>query len=297
MPLSTEEQELLDFALGTLPPWFSDTDQRDHALEGGMAKQMGAAWDTITYWFDQTLIGEAVGPTGNDPDWLQQHAIDRGTRRQNGEDDTTLQLRLQKFPDALTRSLLLSVAQDLVDDAGVSGTVAMVELRRDRAYLTTRAPMTGTGGTFAGSGSARTFTPDTLPWPRPPFQDPTVAPPITSKLVISGAADAANDGTHVITGLDENAVTYTDASSGSGADATVTWRVDWYDADGNLLTAGAGRRDAYLSRGHRMGDTYPAIILILPFGSSAALGLAVTEAIRQRKAAGVRVYVERRLSP
>lgn len=297
MALSTEEQDLLDFAMGGLPSWFSDTDQRDLAIEGALAKQLGAAWDVITYWFSQTLIGEAVGATADDPDWLQQHAVDRGTRRQAAENDTTLQLRLQKFPDALTRALLISVAQQLVDDAAVSGTVAMVELRRDRAYLTARAPMSGTGGTFAVAGSVVTFTPTVLPWPRPPFQDPSIVRVLTSKLVISGAANASNNGTHVVTSLSGNGARYTDASAGAGADATVAWRVDWYDADGNLLTAGAGRRDAYLSRGFRCGDTYPAIVLILPFGSSAALGLAVTEAVRQRKAGGVRVYVERRMSP
>ncbi len=297
MPLSAEEEDLLDFALGTLPGWFSDEEQRDLAIEGGMAKQMGAAWDTITYWFDQTLIGEAVDATGDDPDWLQQHAMDRDTRRADGETDPVLRVRLQKFPDALTRATLISIAQDLVDAAGVSGDVAMVELRRDRAYLTTRAPMTGTGGTFAVAGTVVTFTPDELPWPRPPYQDPSIVQVLSSKLVISGAASAANDGTHDITGVVLDAAQYTDASAVAEADPTVTWRVDWYDSDGNLLTAGAGRADAYLSRGYRCGDTYPAIILILPFGSDAALGLAVAEAIRQRKAAGVRVYVERRLSP
>lgn len=295
--LSADEQDLLDFALGTLPWWFSEG--RDLEIEGAMAKMIGAAIVQQRYWMGQTLIGTAEGPGGGEPDWLQQHAIDRDTRRQDGETDDALRARLRQFPDALTRALLLSIAQQMVDDAGVVGDVAMVELRRDRAYLTTRAPMTGTGGTFNHAGATLvSFQPDELPWPRPPFQDPSIVQVLTSKLVISGAADAGNNGTRTITGLDSDAAVVAAGTANSASpDPTVTWRVDWYDADGNLLTAGAGRRDAYLSRGYRMGATYPTIILILPYDSDAALALAVAEAIRQRKAAGVRVIVERRQSP
>lgn len=295
MALTADEQELLDFALAALPPWFSDTEGRDFAIEGAYAKMMGAARAQTAYWFGQTLIGTATGATATTPDWLQLHAMDRGTRRQNGESDATLRSRLRSYPDALTVETILAAAQAVIDAAAVSGTVAMVELRRDRAFMGKNSPMTGTGGTFtAQTGTLHGFEP-TAGWDRPPFVG--LQPNITWKLVISGAGNAANDGTYTITDLDEDEAVYTNAAGVAGADPTVTWRVDRYDQDGNLLTAGTGRQDAYMSRGHRMGAQFSTILLILPFGTDAATALSVLEAVRQRKAAGVRVIVERRLNP
>jgi hypothetical protein len=297
MALTTDEQELLDFALSSLPPWFS-APERDFAIEGGMAKQAGAARAQNAYWFGQALISTATGPTADTPDWLGQHAKDRGTRRQAGESDEALRIRLRQYPDALTRPLLLAIAQGMIDDAGVSGTVAMLELRKDRAFFGVNEPMSGTGGTFVSvDANTAKFTPDVLPWPRPPFQGAALAPPVTYKLVISGASNAFNNGTHPVQAMVGDAAEYLVLSMGAGHDATVSWRVDRYDEDDNLLTEGSGRARAYLSRGFRMGAGYPTILLTLPYGTSAALAASVLEAMRQRKAAGVRVIVERRLTP
>lgn len=73
----------------------------------------------------------------------------------------------------------------------------------------------------------------------------------------------------------------------------------------------SGRKDAFLSRGYRATVPYPggtgadagklryphAFVVILPYGSSAALATAVAEFLRQRKASGFRASVERRLNP
>lgn len=318
MPLSGDEQNLLDFALGGLPGWFSDTEQRVLDVEGGMAKQMGAAWDVITYWFSQTLIGDAVGATGDDPDWLQQHAMDRDTRRANGELDEVLRPRLRKFPDALNRATLISIAQDMVDAAGVSGDVAMVELRRDRGYFGTWLAMSGTGGTFADLGGGLAgFTPDEGWGGRAPWLDYTQlsGEPFDFALTIDNAADSNNENPSQgiefkISAVVGDRVTYPNAGVVPGADPTCTWRIERYvygatDINDHILTAevdaspptGSPRCKSYYSRGYRFGDSYPTIILILPYGSDAALATAVAEAVRQRKAAGVRVYVERRQSP
>lgn len=295
MALTAEEQELLDFALAGMPPWFRDTEARDMALEGAYAKMMGAARAQTSYWFGQALIGTATGATATTPDWLQLHAIDRGTRRQDGESDAALRSRLRTYPDALTVATILAAAQAVIDAAGVAGTVYMLELRRDRAYMGKNGPQTGTGGTFtAQAGDLHSFQP-TAGWSRPPLVG--LQPNITWKLVISGAADGGNDGTFEVTELDEDRAVFTNAAGVAGADAGVTWRVDRYDQDGNLLTEGTGRQDAYLSRGHRMGAQFSSILLILPFGTTAAIAASVEEAVRQRKAAGVRVIVERRLNP
>jgi hypothetical protein len=305
MALTTDEQELLDFALASLPSWFSSP-ERDFAIEGGMAKQMGAARAQSAYWFAQTLIGGATGATSDTPDWLNQHAKDRGTRRQASESDAALRIRLRQYPDALTRELLLSIIQDMLTDAGVAGAPAMVELRRDRAHLTTNEPQSGTGVSFSPSlaypGKRRLaiYPPGTADnWAAPPlFGQGTVhLSEIVHKIVISGALSAGNDGTFVIEALEGNCAVITNAAYVGEPDPGASWRVDRYDRDGNLMTGGSGRADAYCDRGYRCGSTYPTILLILPYGTSAALAASVLETVRQRKAAGVRVIVERRQSP
>lgn len=296
MALTIDEQELLDWALASLPPWFSDAESRDFAIEGAMAKMAGAARAQTDYWFGQALITTATGATATTPDWLQLHAMDRGTRRQDGESDEALRSRLRTFADALTPPAILAAAQAVIDAAGVSGDVAMVELRRDRAYLVTNDPHDGVGGTFTNqAGTLHSFSP-TDGWARPPLVG--LQPDITWKVTLGNCTDNENDGTHEVTALSGELAVYTDADGiATGLDTIAEWRVDRYDRDDNLLTGGTGRADAYLSRGHRMGASYPTIVLILPYGTTAATAAAVLEATRQRKAAGVRVIVERRLNP
>jgi hypothetical protein len=77
----------------------------------------------LAFWLSQTLIGSAVGATTTEPDWLNQHALDRGTRRQSGESDSALRQRLRNTPESITRQSLIDAAQAIVDDEGVSVTV------------------------------------------------------------------------------------------------------------------------------------------------------------------------------
>lgn len=295
MALTSQEQELLDFALGSLPDWFRD-DRRQMEFLGGAAKIFGAARTQVEYWFRQALISQADGPVPGLPDWLQQHAIDRGSRRQSGESDAVLAERIRNVPDALNLDAIQDAIDAVLVAAGVVGTAALLELRKDRAFLVVNAPQTGTGGTFGTSGSAKTFTP-TAGFARPPYRSATISPVLVHKLVISGAAAGGNNGTFPVTGIVVNGAAYTNAGAVAGADAGVTWRIDRYDAAGNLLTAGAGRHDAYLTRGHRIGSQVATLVVILPFGTDEPTRLAVLEALRQKKAAGVRAIVERRENP
>lgn len=290
MALTADEQRYYDFAKAALPPWVPDPDE----FLMGAAKLFGGVHALITYLFGNALISSAVGATSSTPDWLNQHAADRGTRRILGEDDPTLRKRLRTFPDALTRAALLSVADAQLAAAGVSGSAAMVELPRDGAHSGTYSSDTGTGGTFTKVGSVVTFTPDTA-WAAPPFRDPSIVPVRSHKLVIAGAATPGNDGTYVITSLSGNGAVYTNAGGAAQVDPTVTWTVEHFDPEGNLRD---GFARAYSQRGYRSARLRPqAIVIILPYGTSAVVGASVAEAVRQRKAAGIVVKIERRQSP
>lgn len=291
MALTSDEQELLDFAAGALPNWVRSPDEFLTAA----AKLMGMPRATAVYLFGQTLITQATGATATTPDWLAQHARDRGTSRQAGETDPVLQERLRVIPDAVTRQAVLDAANAILAAAGVVGSAALLELPRDGAWLGHYTALTGTGGTFTQAGTVSTFTPLVLPWPAPPFQAATVAPVISWQLVISGAANAGNNGTRAVTGLSGNAAIVSNAGGVAGADATVTWKAQRLDVTGNV-TDGFAR--AYAGRGFRAASTRPfKLLLILPFGTSAGVQNSVTESIRTKKAAGFAVIVERRLNP
>lgn len=291
MALTADEQNFYDFAKASLPDWIPDGDE----FLMGAAKMFGSVKALIDYLFGQALIGSAVGATATTPDWLNQHARDRGTARVDGEDDPTLRDRLRKVSDALTRASILDAVNSILVAAGISDEAALVELPKHGAHSGTYASDTGTGGTFAVAGTVVTFTPDTA-WARPPYWAAALVPTRTTKLVISGAADASHDGTHAITGLSGDGAQYTDASPGAaGADPTVTWRVDTTDVEGNVRDEFAR---AYSQRGYRSARLVPLrIVIILPFGSTDAITASVTEALRQKKAAGVAVTVETRAIP
>lgn len=247
-----------------------------------------------------TLVGQGGGPSFTEgvpfantvePDWLQQHARDRGTARQLGETDAALRERLRNVPDAVTRPSLLTAAQAIVDAAGVVGTVALVELRRDKGFFRTAASDAGTDGTFTGVAPDLRFEP-LAGFAAPPFR--AIEEEVEHRIVFSGASLAGNDGTFTITGLAEDAAAYTNASGAAAVDTSLTWTVQKHDRDGNLLD---GFQDSFLSRGDRMGDDRAAIVVILPFGCTESTRQSVLEEIRQRKGAGVQVFVECRLNP
>lgn len=289
--LTTSENELLDFATGALPSWVRTPDE----VLASAAKSVAMARAQGEYLFSQALITQATGATSVSPDWLDQHARDRGTSRQAGELDPVLQTRLRVVPDAITRQALLDAANAILAAAGVAGSAAMLELPRDAAYLGSFTALTGTGGIFAQAGTVTRFTPTALPWPVPPFQAASVTPVLSWQLVISGAASSGNNGTRAITGLDGDAAIVTNASGVAGVDPTVTWSAQRLDVAGNVTD---GFHRTYLSRGYRLSQRRPfEIIVILPFGATEGVQNSVRESLRLKKAAGYKLTVERRLNP
>lgn len=292
MALTLEETKLFEFARDSLPPWIKTEDEFLKAA----AKMGGSVRAIEDYLFGQALIGTAVGPTsGVTPDWLGQHARDRGTTRAAGESDVELRARLKEFPDALTRAALLATANAILDAAGISDLAALLELPRDAARFGFFHFLFGTGGTFAQSGTVSRFTPAVLPWPVPPWQSASVFPGLTWELIIGGAANAGNNGTRTVTGLDGDAAIVTNAAGVAGVDPTVSWVAQRLDADGNLRD---GFSRSYLGRGYRMKNSRPMLlIVILPYPTSAATASSVLAALTLKKAAGIRLVVERRLVP
>lgn len=195
--LNDKELKLYEAAKASLPRWMFSDDANSQEVLAAFAKQLGKTWEQVDAWVDQIYITRAFGF------FLDQHAIDRGTRRRYQEPDVLLSQRIRTYEDAVTKPALQSTADALLAAAGL-GTAHIVELRMDKAFLGTQ-------------GAAE---------PHP------------------------------------------------------------------------GRGRTYLSRGYRMSTTGEnALVIILPYGTSDATAAAVAEAVRQKKAGGIIVYVERRLNP
>lgn len=128
MPWTANEQALYDHARFSLPRFlFQKADRADEVL-GAYVKVFDEARRQTAEW----LVTEAFIATASGI-WLDQHARDRGTVRQDGETDATLRARLRTLEDQVTPDTLESGA------AGIIGLdisdVYMVELRRDKAFM------------------------------------------------------------------------------------------------------------------------------------------------------------------
>lgn len=294
MALDADEQELFDLARKSMPAWYAD-DARANEHMAACAKVFGAARKQVAHWLQrETRLLLADGPTADEPDWMGQHAADRGTRRQAGESTAALGYRLRNVPDAVIRPALLEAAQAIMAANGDPGAPVMIELPRDKAYVGSYASLTGTGGSFAFlGGTAMAFTP-TVPFGVLPHNP--VFPSMPRDVVFSGAASAGNNGTFETTGVVGDAAEYANATGAAGADASVSWTLRKRGVKHPAVVLDGWNR-SYASRGYRAGSRLPTIIVILPYGTKDATVLGVREMLRQRRAAGVNYVVERREIP
>lgn len=287
MALTFDEQKFYDFAKAALPDWIPDPDEFLH----GAAKMFGGVKALIDYLFGNALIGGALGTTPTTPDWLNQHARDRGTARQDGETDEALRQRLRDAPDALTRIAILQAIDAVLEANGVSEDSALVELPRHGAHSGEYVSDAGVGGTFVQAGAVARFTPD-AGWARPPFWAPALVPGRTTRLVTTLGAWVNNQGTFSISALDGDAVVITNPTGVSAVDPAVAWEVQTMDAEGNVRD---GFTRSYSQRGYRSARLLPMrLVVILPYGTTAQIEASVREAMRTKKAAGIAVTIERR---
>lgn len=318
MALDSVEQELFDFAWGAMPRWYKARERASEEI-AMFAKVMGAVKKTLMYWFQQAYIQTATRATGSDPDWLELHAQDRGTHLADGESNAVSRLRISQIPEAVTWPEIRDAAQAIVDEAGVTGTVALVELPKDAAYLGELTQDTGTGGTFSslpGSATDKVFVP-TVPFKFRPYRATTVTAGIagwwhSARITIFDCAHPINDGAYPITGLvaaDDadgdptlTGVVFTgNTGAVDEADPTCSWYIDRLEYHGAVID---GTARAFVNRGFRIWRgsndvnrcANGGIVVILPYGCTESHRLSVREMLRQKMAAGFRVIVERRIT-
>lgn len=312
MSLDSVEQELYDFAWGAMPRWYKARERASEEI-AMFAKVMGAVKKTLIYWFEQAYIQTATRATGTDPDWLELHAQDRGTHLADGETNAISRKRISQIPGAVTWPELKAAAQAIVDEAGVTGTVGLVELPADAAYLGPLAQDSGTGGTFSalpGHATAKVFVP-TVPFKYRPFRNNTDIPGWWHAVYVmfSGCSSAGNDGgfwTTALVAADDadgeptlTGIVIENAGGVSEADATCSWSLGRTDYTGSIID---GTGQAFVNRGFRVWRgsndanrcANGGIVVILPYGCNESIRLAVREMLRQKMAAGFKAIVERR---
>ena len=208
MSLTGDEQDLLTLGVNTIPVCFrSLARQREECIMG--AKAAGAMKTAAQNLLKQAYISTADSDTA---DWLALLAEDYGARRQAGEPDAVFRVRIPTVPKGVSRADLLKAAQDTVIAAGVSGTVQMVELPRDMAFLGQWVQDNWTDGAFATEFE---FVPTTLP---------TVAFAIGQSFQITNATHSANNGTFTLTGAPTtNGAMYVNTSGVAEADSAAKW--------------------------------------------------------------------------
>jgi hypothetical protein len=141
--LTDDEQNLLTTGENAIPNWFVLEEDPEELLAQA-AVIIGNAKTQLDAWLAATYILKAGSF------WLDQHARDRGTRRQNSESDATLAQRLRVPTDQVTLPALKALINTAMTLAGVAGTCAIVEVRRHKAFVHTTG--VNPAGAFATGG-------------------------------------------------------------------------------------------------------------------------------------------------
>jgi hypothetical protein len=286
MALTPREQRLYDVAKASLPSWFFLDETNAQEQIRAAAKLMGQVWDQADFWVDQAFMLRAVDI------FVDQHAKDRGTRRQDGESTASLVKRLRNIEDSVTAPALLQHVKDILaaNSAPSSPVPQLIELRADKLYFGRRVHFTPVDGAHLNDGE--TFTVAT-----------TVFEFDNNGLVTGGhVAVPFSPGDDLLTVALSMWTTITGQGYECGIDSDDTLYVD------GAVTYGETVVDAgfvaqveslgYLNCGYRLGkNAEPRIIVVLPYGTPDAAAQAVVEAMRLYKAGGVNVTVETRLVP
>lgn len=293
MPLSSEEQALFDHMRNMVPRWLTEGPNSKKEWLYAFAHILEAARLQGQLWIDLTYLDLAVGIE------LDQHAIDRGTSRQNGESDAALRERLRSISDAITDPALTAGVDQILDGTG--------QLADFRVQAYTKSGWTSELETYftVSAGGPQT------------------------QLTFQTVNDGTNPATLVQTGnaavLHYSAGVTTRAQAETLINASTIFRVKTSTASSaSTLTANdvfgpkrfylsrivglrrdrgfmhvSGSSTAFLSRGYRMTNhgRPMSYIIILPFGTTAATALSVGEYLRKNGPAGFLYIVERRLNP
>ncbi len=290
--LTALEQALFNIAKGSLPSYLFQEDASAQEVLAAFAKQFAVLSADLSLLEQDTFITVARTEA------LSQHAKDRGTRRQEGESNEALSLRLRFLrDDTLTVAAIVARVLAILESDGVTipaGYPGLIELRRDRLFWSRGDGVQITAVAAASIIDGETFTIDGRVFEFNKVGSVTsgnVEVDITAATTddeVAAAIELALEGEYPGLAFSVNEFAAVRRAPGAISETV---------ANGGFAIR---RVNSYWSRGYRFTDTgrrATVVVIMLPFGTTAATQQSVAEAVRQIKAGGVKVIVERRLSP
>lgn len=142
----TSAEELYQIARASLPGWFFGPKEVAQLLAA--SELLADIFDHVKARVAGTYILEATS------EWLEQHAKDRGTRRQASETDVALAERLRFAEDAVTPDSLVVAANRILTAAGITTSAAISELRQSSRLFMSRSRGLARGWRMGLSGPA-----------------------------------------------------------------------------------------------------------------------------------------------
>lgn len=299
--LSPAEQEIFDVAKESIPRFFFQKQGAPQEIFAAAAKAFGLARSQIDAWLSETLIGQADGF------WLDQHAIDRGTRRQANETDPPLASRIRSVEDAVTLPALEAASTTVLSAAaGADVGADIVELRAHKGFFANlRMKIQAIDPALLADGEAfsirdgvttRVFEFDKNGSIVGGHVSVNISASTTVAHVVAALVTAINGLGNLLAVVNPFDATQVVVFS-STPNVSVTLVSETVINPAFLISE--GKNAAFASRGYRFGSLPPrnALIVILPYGTSAGAAQAVGDMLRQKKGGGIIVHVETRRIP
>ncbi len=279
--LSSDENDLFDIAKGAIPSVMFQ-DEMSQELIAAFAKIFGASRVQMDAWLAETYILDADGF------WLDQLALDRNYRRQVGESDAALAQRIRTFADCVTPAALLALVNAALAAQSL-GTGYLVEVRRDKAYVSTGyVRITLPAKALLADGDH--FTLDSNAYE---FDTNGAVSGGRTAIDISAAVTASDVAQATLAAITAHYPTSGVPQLGTCADVIVEGVTTWTEVVTETTFTINSEHFAYLSRGYRIGkNRVPRIIVILPYGTDSGTSMGILDILQRNKAGGVAVSVE-----
>jgi hypothetical protein len=119
MAFSADEQTLYDWLRSSLPSWMFQDDAASEEIWGAIVKALHPVRAQVDSWRAALEILQAEGA------WLNQHARDRGTFRQEDETNEALRSRLRTVEDAITLPALKLAINRVLEATGLASLITV----------------------------------------------------------------------------------------------------------------------------------------------------------------------------
>jgi hypothetical protein len=131
--LTSQQDGLYQWLQQSLPAFLFADDTQAHEMWQAIAVALDAPLTTITTWLRMTFLTHATGA------WLDLLGRERSIYRTASESDDAYRARIKNVEETVTRPALEAAGDAILAAENLTTGVRIVNLRRERAYFSTRA--------------------------------------------------------------------------------------------------------------------------------------------------------------